>query len=875
MSLISPLKQKQTSNVQDSLISASDGQLVASFLKEKNEQAFARIVSRYGEMVFAVALRAVRHRQTAEDVTQATFLVLARDAKKIRHAGSLGAWLHGVALRLARKALKRCHKEKVNDVVNELEIAQESFEEIHSAFEQQVLDEELQGLPDQYRDALVLHFLQGLTYEETAQQLGLTIGAVEGRIKRGKRELHLRLSKRGVGLTVALAAITWSQTAAAATVQPALVQTIAASGLAVFQGTAFPAACSSEAVYLAAKEFTMFTAAKMTILTCGLMLAAGAGWAVRAGVGDDETSSTGGFGEVGTVVDDALDSQAEAGGGAVIAQQSNESDDGLSGSGIISGDGTTGLETGLEIGNGSNGGLVGGASEGKGYSPEDRTALANALNAFNRLQKQLRDRNQRNGNTPDDASTLAIEKAVELLRAAIDSSLQTTGIEFPPDNAGTLDYGSGIISGDGTSGVISQSGYESTFAGGGAYGAEYGNSATSFGGIGAGSRSRKIPVTKDERKAMAEAVNALVQLRNQLQHRKDTQQNSAGNNEKRALDQTIADVNIAIQSAVKASKTFLPPEIKTPDGQQSSWGGGEMMSNMAGMMGMGGGYGMSAGPGGDQMGSPMSGQAGKPLMVSRTMSPQEQKIVNALDQVSQFEFPGNPLSDIFEFIRVSQNIPIIIDEVALSEEGISPEEEEVELILSEVTLKSALHLLLKPLELDYVVEDDVMKITTKYAAAEMFETRIYDVRSMNIKRPEALADVIVYGTGQDTWSSGGGKGEISFLNGSVIIRQTARVHDEVEKLLENLAKIELANQNSPEWPAKNRPPQNEEEDYGMGMMGDMYGGGYAGGMGYGQSYRGSWDNVQKNSPSSRILGGSMSGDYEEGSAYGSEGQVGN
>ena len=134
MSLLSSLASKTIQDIEIPQRPDSDAELLARFLNEKSENAFSQIVARYGEMVFAVAMRAVRHRQTAEDVTQATFLVLARDAKKIAKSSALGSWLHGVTIRLAKKALKRCHREfcnseKVNDVVTETDEAQEFFDE--------------------------------------------------------------------------------------------------------------------------------------------------------------------------------------------------------------------------------------------------------------------------------------------------------------------------------------------------------------------------------------------------------------------------------------------------------------------------------------------------------------------------------------------------------------------------------------------------------------------------------------------------------------------------------------------------------------------------------------------------------------------------
>ena len=176
----------------------SDADLLERFRTQREEAAFTLLVQRHGPTVLAVCRRILDDVHAAEDVFQAAFLVLVRNAEKIRKHESLAAWLHGVAARLARKAqtqsLQRQTREReilpptrCNDPVDTL-----ASEELRAA-----LDAEIERLADKYRIPLILCYLADKTHEQAAQELGWPKSSVTARLAKARQILQQRLLRRG------------------------------------------------------------------------------------------------------------------------------------------------------------------------------------------------------------------------------------------------------------------------------------------------------------------------------------------------------------------------------------------------------------------------------------------------------------------------------------------------------------------------------------------------------------------------------------------------------------------------------------------------------------------------------------------------------
>jgi RNA polymerase sigma factor (sigma-70 family) len=183
----------------------TDSELLHQFLSPADdaaEAAFVALVDRYGPIVHRVCLDVLGSSHEAEDAAQAVFLVLASKARSIRKPESLGPWLHGVALRVARRARREAARRRVAER-NKAKIMRQHHaaeSELELMMDYAELHDEIDRLPDQYRRPIILCYMQGQTQAQAARTLDWPLGTVQIRLHRGRERLRSRLTRRDAGL---------------------------------------------------------------------------------------------------------------------------------------------------------------------------------------------------------------------------------------------------------------------------------------------------------------------------------------------------------------------------------------------------------------------------------------------------------------------------------------------------------------------------------------------------------------------------------------------------------------------------------------------------------------------------------------------------
>jgi RNA polymerase sigma-70 factor, ECF subfamily len=163
-------------------------------------QAFDEVYARFAEMVYNLAFRLSGNYEEAADLTQEVFLRIYRHLGSFGGRSSLKTWIFRIAINHCRDRLSRWRPltQPIGSDIGEGEIAYpdpaRGPEELAVARDEgRRVCEGLSRLPQTFREAVVLRDIEGLSYEEIADVLGVRIGTVRSRIARGREQLRALL----------------------------------------------------------------------------------------------------------------------------------------------------------------------------------------------------------------------------------------------------------------------------------------------------------------------------------------------------------------------------------------------------------------------------------------------------------------------------------------------------------------------------------------------------------------------------------------------------------------------------------------------------------------------------------------------------------
>ena len=174
-----------------------DADLIRRMAEEDDVDAFAALFERYRVPVFRAALALTGDPCASEEVLMDTFGRAYTHRRRLRTDISPLPWLHRVAINLcySRLGRRRLPSEPVTDLVAARLVDADVQPDARAEWSElrQIVREGIAGLSEKHRAVVILYYLEGLSLQETADQLGLPLGTVKSRIHHALRDLRSRL----------------------------------------------------------------------------------------------------------------------------------------------------------------------------------------------------------------------------------------------------------------------------------------------------------------------------------------------------------------------------------------------------------------------------------------------------------------------------------------------------------------------------------------------------------------------------------------------------------------------------------------------------------------------------------------------------------
>lgn len=163
--------------------------------------AFEELLRRYKRAIFAYAFASTGSRQDAEEILQDVFVKIYRAAHRFDSQYSFTTWLYTIASNTCKNKLRSRRRRSVsldNENIPITAVSHDAgpLDAYKKSVEISQVRNAINELAPRYRQVLYLRYVEGLSYKDIAEVLGLSLGNVEARIFRGKDKVRRKLLKQ-------------------------------------------------------------------------------------------------------------------------------------------------------------------------------------------------------------------------------------------------------------------------------------------------------------------------------------------------------------------------------------------------------------------------------------------------------------------------------------------------------------------------------------------------------------------------------------------------------------------------------------------------------------------------------------------------------
>ena len=185
-----------------------DEKLLLEKAQAGNYEAFMGLVRAHQGKIYGLAKKLAGSKQDAEDIVQETLLKAIDKIDQFRGESSFGTWLYSIALNESRRLFAKQKKSELKSIEEYLPLHQDHNHDTAQLFDwrdphkiledaeiRHLVEEALAELPQKYREAFVLRYIEELSVKEVAELTKQTIAAAKSRILRARLALRDRLAQ--------------------------------------------------------------------------------------------------------------------------------------------------------------------------------------------------------------------------------------------------------------------------------------------------------------------------------------------------------------------------------------------------------------------------------------------------------------------------------------------------------------------------------------------------------------------------------------------------------------------------------------------------------------------------------------------------------
>lgn len=148
------------------------------------------LMRRHQDLAFSVAYRMMSDRESALDITQEVFIKVMRKADRFRGEAAVSTWIYRITMNLCYDALRKSKRRPTESLPDHADPPDSSTQDQFSSVEvRPSIEEALNKLPSEFRAAVILSDIEGLSIAEMEAALGAPSGTIKSRVFRGRRML--------------------------------------------------------------------------------------------------------------------------------------------------------------------------------------------------------------------------------------------------------------------------------------------------------------------------------------------------------------------------------------------------------------------------------------------------------------------------------------------------------------------------------------------------------------------------------------------------------------------------------------------------------------------------------------------------------------